>query len=98
MEVMKISIKTTANEGHLACYLIDNKGTKILVLKNTDSKSSTLISGVEYKFEWHVWSSSSANYKIEVLVVPSSEGFPPFEWEKPYENDHEDMGGFYFTV
>ena len=95
---MKISISTTAKDGHLSCYLIDSNNINIITIKDSDSKDYMLTSGMKYRFEWHVWSSTSAKYEIKADVIPTNSGFPPFNWNKNYEDSHQDMGGFYFTV
>ena len=95
---MKISISTTAKNGHLICHVINGNDVKILSSRDSDSKECMLASGMKYRFEWHVWSSTSAEYKIEADVIPTTPGFPPFNWDKSYDGAHQDMGGFYFTV
>ena len=95
---MKITISTNAKGGHLICYLINSNGIKILSLKDTDTATCMLVLGNTYRFEWHVWSATKADYKIDAIVVPVCVGFPDFNWKKNYKDSHQDMGGFYFTV
>ena len=95
---MNISITTIANNGHLILYIIDSSGLTILQLKDFDSGSVMLVPGHTYRFEWHVWSPSDAEYTIQATVNPDNPGFAPFDFFKQYTGAHRDMGGFYFTV
>ena len=95
---MKITISTTAKDGHLICYLINSNNITILSLKDIDSKNCMLVPGKTYRFEWHVWSPTNAEYKINADVSPANSGFPDLNWEKKYVESHQDMGGFYFSV
>ena len=95
---MDISIQTTANNGHLILLLINSSGVTILTLRDSDKGDIMLVPGQTYRFEWHVWSATAADYEIDASVAPASHGFPPFNWKKSYPNADTDMGGFYFTL
>lgn len=96
---MVITIATSASQGKLQCYLINNDSySKLLVLKDDDLKKISLVKGVSYRFEWHVVGSQDAQYKIIVKVDPPHAGFADFTWEKDYQGSHQDVGGFNFIL
>ncbi len=95
---MKIDISTAANGGHLICYLMNSNSIKMLTLKDGETGNCSLVPGNTYRFEWHVWSDTNANYAIKAKVDPANIGFPDFDWKKQYDKPLQDMGGFYFSV
>lgn len=95
---MKLTISTKAKSGQLICYVINANGLYILKLKDSMEGSCQLVPGATYRFEWHTWSSESAEYQIKAVVSPSNPGFPPFDFSRVYPSYHTDMGGFYFTI
>lgn len=95
---MTITIKTTNTNGHLIVYVINSSGVTILTAKDGETKSCMLTPGYTYRLEFHMWSSGAAKYKIEANMDPANPGFPPFTFEKEYDDAEQDMGGFYFTV
>ncbi len=98
---MTIHITTQATNGHLILYLMDSKENDIINIRDTGNGSTMLVPGKTYRFEWHVWSATSATYKIQATVSPENPNFPPFDWVPPdsdYTSSHQDMGGFFFKI
>jgi hypothetical protein len=98
---MNIDVQTQANNGHLILYVLDSKNNKLIELRDSTSGSCMLVPGKTYRFEWHVWSSNSADYTIDAKVIPNNNSFPPLHWGPPqssFTGPHQDMGGFYFTI
>ena len=95
---MNLSIATTAVGGHMILYVIDGSGATILKLTDFDSGTVILMPGHTYRFEWHVWGTTDADYGIQAIVDPDNPGFSPFNYAKQYTGAHRDMGGFFFTV
>jgi hypothetical protein len=98
---MTITVQTQANNGHLILYLLDSKENELLKLRDNNSGTTMLVPGKTYRFEWHVWSATSANYSINADTDPSIPGYFPLQWTPPqssYNGPHQDMGGFYFTA
>lgn len=95
---MNLSIQTAAEGGHVIVYVINSHGVRILSVTENNQGSCTLVPGANYRFEFHVWGADSASYEIHASVNPSSAGFEPFDFQRPYQGPHQDMGGFYFTA
>jgi len=95
---MKITITILAQNGNLIVYLINSNGTKVLSLHDNETGECLIVPGIKYRFEWHVWSPTNADYSIVANVNPPNQGFPPFNWTKSYPEPHQDMGAFDFTI
>lgn len=95
---MKITVTTTAKNGHLIIYIINSNDAEILTVKDADTKNCMLVPGKTYSFEWHVWSAQASEYTIEAFVDPASPGFPPLKFTKTYEEAAEHVGVFSFTI
>jgi len=95
---MKIDIQTTANNGQMVLFVINNNGATILTLNGNTKGSCLLVPGFKYRLEWHTWSPEAADYTISATVTPNNSGFPPFNLTKSYQGPSSDMGGFFFTL
>lgn len=95
---MQLTIRTSAQNGHLIVFVINNNNAKILTVTDSSTGVVNLVAGVTYRFEWHNWSPVAADYSIDAVVQPGSPGFPQLNFAKSYDGPHSDLGGFYFTL
>ncbi|HTF17807.1 MAG TPA: hypothetical protein VK658_07030 [Chryseolinea sp.] len=95
---MTIDINTTATNGHLLVYVLNSNGGQMLTIRDSGSGSCMLVPGKKYRFEWHTWSATPAEYAIDASVNPSSPGFPPLHFDVRYATADEDFGTFEFTA
>ena len=88
---------TKANNGHLIFRLSNSSSVIILTLKDTDSKSINLPSG-QYWVEWWFWSSTAADYTLNINTSPVISPFP-VNHTFSYSGPHNDRNiPFSFTV
>lgn len=95
---MTIDIKTTADDCHIAVSIrIQNR--TLLTLRDNDQKSIQLIPGVEYEFDWEVFTGQKpAHANIQAKITPLNSGFPPLDIDKNYPAGVQDGNTFLFTL
>ncbi len=73
---MKLTISTTAANGHLMVVLRDEDKKIILKLRDNESKTAIIQPGKRYDAQWEVWSPTAADYSFKATVEPVAKGFP----------------------
>ena len=94
---MNINIKTLADGCHVSVNIKVQRQT-LLHLPDNDEGSINLFSGISYRFEWFVITAKEAHIKIEAVVIPDNEGFPPLTIEKDYPAGVQDGNVFLFKL
>jgi hypothetical protein len=94
---MTIQITTAVQGCHLVVKIISN-GHVLLQLTDNDQGSTSLLPGLNYRFEWHVWTATDAHVHIQASVAPANNGFPPLTVDRDYSAGSDDGNLFLFTL